>query len=185
MYNEQEFNEDNVPRHNSKNIESSMKEEVNFLRIYDLIEPVFSTNKQIFEITERVFSQYRNHFDMYENLNLRLNHLELSEFTYKLVESAIQEILRLEYKSIDDLMEINLNTLTLFIQPNDITEDENKWVESLLSKQKGEREMEIKLPVDAEKNYFINLKRILDKNNSNPDFNESILNLFDRTRVPH
>jgi hypothetical protein len=79
-------------------------------------------------------------------------------------------------------MVINLNTLTLFLQPNEITDEENEWVDRLTKNRTGEYELEIKLPEDAERNYYINFKRVLDENNENPDFNESILNFFDRTR---
>lgn len=51
-----------------------------------------------------------------------------------------------------------------------------------MEKESDEYEVEIKLPENAQRNYIINFKRILDNNNSNPDFNETILNFFDRNR---
>jgi preprotein translocase subunit SecA len=184
MYIEQELFEDDAPRDNSKNTESYKNIEGNFFRIYDLIEPVYSTNKQIFEFTEGVFSKYRKSLKMYDQQNLMLNHDELFELTYKIVEYTVKEILKVKYNSIDDLMEVNLNTLTLFLTPSNITDEEMIWSEKFMSKRKGEYEVEFKLPEDAERNYYINFKRILDENNSNPDFNESILNFLDRTRDP-
>jgi preprotein translocase subunit SecA len=182
MYIEQELFEDDAPRDNSKNTESYKNIESKFFRIYDLIEPVYSTNKQIFEFAEGVFSKYRKSLEMYDQQNLMLNHFELFELTYKIVENTVKEILRVKYNSIDDLMVVNLNTLTLFLTPSNITEEEIIWSEKFMSKHKGEYEVEFKLPKDAERNYYINFKRILDENNSNPDFNESILNFLDRTR---
>ncbi len=182
MYTQQEFTGDNAPQNNSKNIESFVNQDMNPIGIYDFIDPVYTTNKQLYEITERVFKQYRKSFDMYDQQHLKLNHFELFEWTYKTVESTVNEILRTKYKTIDDLMVINLNTLTMFLQPNEITDEENEWVNRLTKNRTGEYELEIKLPEDAERNYYINFKRVLDENNENPDFNESILNFFDRTR---
>jgi hypothetical protein len=75
---------------------------------------------------------------------------------------------------------LNLNTLSLFIEPTDITDEEVLFSERFIQKEKYEYEVDIKLPKNAQRNYIINFKRILDENNSNPDFNESILNMFDR-----
>lgn len=101
MYTQQEFTGDNAPQNNSKNIESFVNQENNSIEIYDLIEPVYTTNKQLFEITEGVFKQYRNSFEMYDQKHLKLNHFELFELTYKMVESTVNEILRSKYKTIE------------------------------------------------------------------------------------
>ena len=77
---------------------------------------------------------------------------------------------------------LNHNTLSLFIEPTDITDEEVLFSERFIEKENDEYEVEIKLPKNAQRNYIINFKRILDENNSNPDFNESILNMFDRLR---
>jgi hypothetical protein len=88
------------------------------------------------------------------------------------------------YDTVDDLLKFNLNTLPLFLTPIDVTKEELDWVSCFITKNENseETEVEIKLPNDAERNYYINVRRILKENNSNPDFNESILNFFDRTR---
>ena len=101
MYTQQEFTGDNAPQNNSKNIESFVNQENNSIEIYYLIEPVYTTNKQLFEITEGVFKKYRYLLDMYDQKHLKLNHFELFELTYKMVESTVNEILSSKYKIIE------------------------------------------------------------------------------------
>jgi hypothetical protein len=113
-----------------------------------------------------------------------VNHFELFEWTHKIVYSTLKEIQRVKYNSINDLLEFNLNTLSLFLEPIDVTEEETKWLNEFISKSGSSDggEVEIKLPENAERNYYINVRRILKDNNSNPDFNDTLLDFFDRTR---
>jgi hypothetical protein len=71
------------------------------------------------------------------------------------------------------------------MEPINATDVELKFAEKFMEKESDEYEVEIKLPENAQRNYIINFKRILDKNISNPDFNETILNFFDRNREIH
>lgn len=161
------------------------KDDSDFIRIYDLMEPVFQTNKEIFNITERVIEVFFAVFDGYEEKCLIVSHHVLVEIVYKVVERTITELQQGNYNSIEELMKLNLNTLSLFMEPIDVTEVESKFAEKFMEKESDKFEVEIKLPKNAQRNYIINFKRILDKNNSNPDFNETILNFFDRNRDIH
>jgi hypothetical protein len=182
QYGNQENQGDFVPHGNDKetNPFERLEDKIEFIRIYDLFEPVRHTNRDVYEISERVLTIFNSVLKMYEEKNLRINHFEMCELVYKVVEQTIYEIQRVKYNSIDDLTVLNLNTLSLFIEPTDITDEEVLFSERFIQKEKYEYEVDIKLPKNAQRNYIINFKRILDENNSNPDFNESILNMFDR-----
>ena len=158
------------------------KDNSDFIRIYELMEPVLQTNRDVYVISEKVFEVFNSVFEEYEEKCLIVSHHVLFEMVYKIVGRTIKELQRTKYSSIDDLMTFNQNTLTLFLEPSDITDEELKFAERLVEKDSDEYEVEVKLPENAQRNYFINVKRILDENNSNPDFNETILNFFDRNR---
>lgn len=187
QYLNQENLGDFVPQTEYKGMNPSkrFKDDSDFIRIYDLMEPVFQTNKEIFNITERVIEVFFSVFDGYEEKCLIVSHHVLVEVVYKIVERTIIELQQGNYNSIEELMKLNLNTLSLFMEPIDATEDELKFAEKFMEKESDEYEVEIKLPKNAQRNYIIHFKRILDKNNSNPDFNETILNFFDRNRDIH
>ena len=184
QYRNQENHGDFVPHRDDKGMNpfERFKDNSDFIRIYDLFEPVRHTNRDVYEITERVLTIFNSILKIYEERNLRINHFELFELVYKIVEQTIYEIQRTKYNSINDLLVFNLNTLSLFLEPNNVTEEELKYTEKLIDKESDGYEVEIKLPINSQRNYFINVKRILDENNSNPDFNETILNFFDRNR---
>jgi hypothetical protein len=184
QYRNQENQGDFVPHGDNKGMNpfERFKDNSDFIRIYDLFEPVRHTNRDVYEITERVLTIFNSILKIYEERNLRINHFELFELVYKIVEQTIYEIQRTKYNSIDDLLVFNLNTLSLFLEPNNVTEEELKYSEKLIDKEYDGYEVEIKLPENSQRNYFINVKRILDENNSNPYFNETILNFFDRNR---
>jgi hypothetical protein len=184
QYRNQENHGDFVPHRDDKGMNpfERFKDNSDFIRIYDLFEPVRNTNRDVYEITERVLTIFNSILKIYEEKNLRINHFELFELVYKVVEQTIYEIQRIKYNSIDDLTVLNHNTLSLFIEPTDITDEEVLFSERFIEKENDEYEVEIKLPKNAQRNYIINFKRILDENNSNLDFNESVLNMFDRLR---
>lgn len=187
QYPNQENQWDFVPHSYNKGMNpfERFKDNSDFIRIYELMEPVFQTNKEIFNITERVIEVFFAVFDGYEEKCLIVSHHVLVEVVYKIVERTIIELQQGNYNSIEELMKLNLNTLSLFMEPIDATEDELKFAEKFMEKESDEYEVEFKLPKNAQRNYIINFKRILDKNNSNPDFNETILNFFDRNRDIH
>jgi hypothetical protein len=186
LYRNQEFSDENYSHRTSWDIDVSVNNEdkKRLYRIYDLISPLHSSNSTSYELTERIFQDFTIDFEGYESKLISLNHFELFELTHKIVYSTIREIQRVKYNSVDELFEFNLNTLTLFLEPYDITVDELEWVNEFISRNvtSNKDEVEIKLPENAERNYYINVMRILKENNFNPDFNDTLLDFFDRTR---
>lgn len=184
QYPNQEKQGDFVPHIDNKGMNpfERFKDNSDFIRIYELMEPVLQTNRDVYVISENVFEVFNSVFEEYEEKCLIVSHHVLFEMVYKIVGRTIKELQRTKYSSIDDLMTFNQNTLTLFLEPSDITDEELKFAERLVEKESDGYEVEIKLPTNSQRNYYINVKRILDENNSNPDFNETILNFFDRNR---
>ena len=170
--------------HESMEVFVNMEDKKRIFRIYDLIPPVTHSEKQTFDISEKVFSGFHVQHEGLESITISLNRLELLEWTYSIVNSSIKELQRVNYNTVNDLLKFNLNTLPLFLTPIDVTNEEMDWVSGFITKNENseETEVEIKLPNDAERNYLVNVRRILKENNSNPDFNQSILNFFVRTR---
>lgn len=175
---------DFVPHRDNKGMNpfERFKDNSDFIRIYELMEPVLQTNRDVYVISEKVFEVFNSVFEEYKEKCLIVSHHVLFEMVYKIVGQTIKELQRTKYSSIDDLMTFNQNTLTLFLEPSDITVEELKFAEKLVEKESDGYEVEIRLPTNSQRNYYINVKRILDENNSNPDFNETILNFFDRNR---
>lgn len=187
QYPNQENQGDFVPHRDNKGMNpfERFKYNSDFIRIYELMEPVLQTNRDVYVISEKVFEVFNEVFDGYQEKCLVLSHHILVEVVYKIVERTIIELQQGNYNSIEELMNLNLNTLSLFMEPINATDVELKFAEKFMEKESDEYEVEIKLPENAQRNYIINFKRILDKNNSNPDFNETILNFFDRNREIH
>lgn len=184
QYLNQENLRDFVPQRDYKGMNpfERFKENSDFIQIYDLMEPVFQTNRDVYNITEKVIEIFNEVFDGYQEKCLVLSHHILVEVVYKIVERTIIELQQGNHNSIEELMKLNLNTLSLFMEPINVTDVELKFAEKFMEKESDEYEVEIKLPKNAQRNYIINFKRILDENNSNPDFNETILDFFDRNR---
>jgi len=186
LYRNQEISGENYSNRTSRDIDVYVNNEdkKRIVRIYDLISPLYSINRTSFDLTEQIFKVFNVEFVGYESKLLSINHFELFELTHKIVHSTLKEIQRVKYNSIDDLLEFNLNTISLFLEPIDVTEEETKWLNEFItnSGSSADGEVEIKLPENAERNYYINVRRILRENNSNPDFNNTLLDFFDRTR---
>jgi hypothetical protein len=165
-------------------VSSNSIEKNNLIQLYDLIPPVLNTHRYSYEITEQVFQKYQLDFDSSESKLISLNHFELFELTYHVVQNTINNIQQVKYNSVDELFEFNANTLPLFLEPHDISDEEMKWVNEVMATSNSsiEKEIEIKIPENAERNYYINVKRVLKANNLNPDFNETMLNFYTRTR---
>jgi hypothetical protein len=184
MTNQTKLNKDSVlpvePREMNPFLKSEDK--IQNVNLTSIIERTTEINKIYFDIALSVFSQFKTNFDGYESKNFKSNHFELFEFVHTLVVSTISEFLKVEYKRIEDLLLINSNTIKLFFEPNNITEEEKSWVDGFIDKLEKHEEVEVKLPIQLEKNYYINVKRILGNNNSNPTFNDSILDYFERLR---
>lgn len=175
---------DFVPQGENKGMNpfERFKDNSDFIRIYELMSPVLQTNRDVYVISEKVFEVFNSVLREYEEKCLIVSHHVLFEIVYKVVERTIKELRSVEYTSIDDLMKFNLNTLPLFLEPSEVTNEELIFVEKLVDRDSDGYEVEIKLPENAQRNYFVNVKRILDENNVNPDFNQTILNFFDLNR---
>jgi hypothetical protein len=184
MTNQTKLNTDSVipiePREMNPFLKSEDK--IQNVNLTSIIERTTEINKIYFDIALSVFSQFKTNFDGYEYKNFKSIHFELFEFVHTLVVSTISEFLKVEYKRIEDLLLINSNTIKLFFEPNNITEEEKSWVDGFIDKLEKHEEVEVKLPIQLEKNYYINVKRILGNNNSNMNFNDSILDYFQRLR---
>ena len=94
QYSNQENQGDFVPHIDNKGMNpfERFKDNSDFIRIYDLFEPVRHTNRDVYEITERVLTIFNSILKIYEERNLRINHFELFELVYKIVEQIIYEI---------------------------------------------------------------------------------------------
>ena len=175
---------DFVPHEENKGMNpfERFKDNSDFIRIYELMSPVLQSNRDVYVISSKVFEVFNSVLREYEEKCLIVSHHVLFEIVYKIVERTIKELRSVEYTSIDDLMKFNLNTLPLFLEPSEVTDEELIFVEKLVDRDSDGYEVEIKLPANSQRNYLINIKRILDENNSNPTFNDSILDFFDRLR---
>jgi hypothetical protein len=184
MTNQTKLNTDSVlpvePREMNPFLKSEDK--IQNVNLTSIIDRTTEINKIHFDIALIVFSKLKTNFDGYEYKNFKLNYFELFEWVNTLVDLSISEFQKVEYKKIEDLISINSSTIKLFLEPNNITEEEKSWVDGFIEKLEKHEEVEVKLPKELEKNYFINVKRILGNNNSNPTFNDSILDYFDRLR---
>ena len=158
--------------HESMEVFINMEDKKRIFRIYDFIPPITHSEKQTFDISEKVFSGFHVQHEGLESITISLNRLELLEWTYSIVNSTIKELHRVNYVTVDDLLKFNLNTLPLFLTPIDVTNEELDWVSGFITQNENseETEVEIKLPIDAERNYLINVGRILKKNVVLPNF---------------
>jgi hypothetical protein len=179
-----EINTDNVIRNKNQGMNPFIKSEdkIQIVNLTSLIDRKTEINKIHFDITLIIFSKLKTHFDGYEYKNFESNYFELLEFVHSLVVSSISEYLKVSYTRIEDLISIDSNTIKLFLQPDNITEEEELWVDGFIKKLEKHNEVEVKIPIELEKNYYINIIRILGINNSNPTFNDSILDYFERLR---
>ena len=184
MTNQTKLNTDSVIPIEPQEMNPFVKSEdkIQNVNLTSIFERTTEINKIHFDIALSVFSQFKTNFDGYEYKNFKSNHFELFEFVHSLVVSSITEFQKVEYKRIEDLLSINSNTIKLFLEPNNISEEEVLWVDDFIEKLEKHEEVEVKLPIQLEKNYYINVKRILGNNNSNPTFNDSILDHFERLR---
>jgi hypothetical protein len=184
MTNQTKLNKDSVlpvePREMNHYVKSEDK--IQNVNLTSIIDRTTKINKIHFDITLIVFSKLKTNFDGFEYKNFKLNYFELFELVNTLVDLSILEYQKVTYNRIEDLLLINSNTIKLFLEPNNITDEEKSWVDGFIHKLEKHDEVEVKLPIQLEKNYFINIKRILGNNNSNPTFNDSILDYFERLR---
>jgi hypothetical protein len=184
MYNQTKFNTESVIPIEPQEMNHFVKSEdkIQNVNLTSLIDRTTDLNKIHFDISMNVFTNLKTNFDGYEYKNFKSNHFELFEFVHKIVESSILEFQKIKYDRIEDLISINSSTIKLFLEPNNISDEEKSWVDGFIHKLEKHDEVEVNIPIELEKNYFINVKRILEKNNSNPTFNDSLLDYFQRLR---
>jgi len=154
----------------------------NPIKIEDLHEKTTGTDPFIFQMTMKVFEnlQIANFTHEFEEKNLTMTHDTLFGFIYSLVQQIFEEMGKLiDPKRVEDLVSFNLTNFFLFFQPVNITEEEERWVEDHILKTKDKSDgVVLNVPLHHKKYYLINLKRILDKNRDNPEFNDSILDFM-------
>jgi hypothetical protein len=152
------------------------------LKIEDLHEKTMGTDPFVFELTIKLFENLQNiHFGHeFEEKTMTMTHDTLFGFVYSLVQQIFEEMGKLiDPKRVEDLVNFNLTNFFLFFQPVNITEEEDRWVQDHIIKTKDKSDgVVLNVPLNNKKYYFINLKRILDKNRDNPDFNDSILDFM-------
>jgi hypothetical protein len=149
--------------------------------IKDLFEKTTSQNKIPFDISLKINSKLKTNFEFLETKYIEVNRFELFEIVYQIVSETIDELQEVEIESFEELLNYSFKTLPLFLCPNNITQDEIKWSESILIKRTEDHPFgtKVEVPKDSELNYLINVKRILDRNKSNPFFNDSILDFLE------
>jgi response regulator RpfG family c-di-GMP phosphodiesterase len=154
----------------------------NPIKIEDLHEKTTGTDPFIFNLTMKVFENlqiaYFTH--EFEEKTLTMTHDTLFGFIYSMVKKVFEEMSKnIEPKRVEELVSFNLTNFFLFFQPVNITEQEEVWVENHL-KRTGDvsNSVSLKVPLHHKKYYLINLKRILDKNRDNPEFNDSVLDFM-------
>lgn len=184
MTNQTKLNKDSVlpvePREMNPFVKSEDK--IQNVNLTSIIDRTTKINKIHFDITLIVFSKLKTNFDGYEYKNFKLNYFELFEWVNTLVDLSILEYQKVTYNRIEDLISLNSSTIKLFLEPNNISDEEKSWVDGFIHKLEKHDEVEVNIPIELEKNYFINVKRILEKNKSNPNFNDTILNYFEKLR---
>lgn len=144
-------------------------------KITEFIRPIHQTNTKIFEITNEVVSSFGLEFDGFEDIQIQTNQYEFFEFIYGVVESTVELYIKPKINEIEEINFLNDNTIKLFFQPNNVTIEELEWVESIMKTSSETKTIKLKLDEHNQFFYLINLKRLLDSNRDNPNFNDSIL----------
>jgi len=148
-----------------------------FFSIHDIVDPVPNTQGMIFDLALKVYDRNRITFDGYERKSFSFNHFELIELYYSIVRETLRLLQSPEINSVQELGRLSINTLPLFMEPIDVTEEEWEWSRKVYHE--GEENMvEIELPLNSMLHYAINVRRISEGNKSNPFFNWSIIELL-------
>lgn len=74
------------------------------------------------------------------------------------------------------LKQLSQETIPLYLPPRSITEEEMEWVNGFIGDSWKSQTIELEIDIKHQIYYLINLKRQLNYNINNPDFNDSILN---------
>jgi len=130
----------------------------------------------------KVYDRNRITFDGYERKSFSFNQFELIEFYYSIVRETLGLLQSPEINSVQELGRLSINTLQLFMEPIDVTEEEWEWSRRLY--QVGEENVvEMELPLNSMLHYAINVRRISEENRSNPVFNWSIIELLNPSPI--
>lgn len=180
----QGFTSDFAPHGNNSGMNPSSNKEgtSEVLGIRDMVDPVINSQQEIFDLATKVFEKSKLSFDGYEKKTISFNHFELLELYYYVVRETLIQLQSPEIKSVQELGELCVHTLPLFLEPVDLTEEELKWSKGLFG-DGSENLIEMVLPLNSIMNYAINVKRISNDNKHNPDFNTSILELFNPSPI--
>lgn len=154
----------------------------NPLKIQDLYENKTGCDPFIFQLTMMVFDNLQNvaFSHQLEEKTVKMTHDSLFGFIYSIIEKVFKEMGKgVDPKRIEELVSFNITNFFLFFEPVNITHDEEEWVNNHLKKT-GDKSNSVLLnvPLNNKKYYLINLKRILDRNRDNPDFNDSVLDFM-------
>jgi hypothetical protein len=150
-------------------------DKIQLFKITDLIDGVHQTNSTIFEMTDKVLSNLRIQFNGFENVRIETNQYELFEFVYKIVETSIDLVLTPKINNVIQLKQLSQETIPLYLPPRSITEEEMEWVNGFIGDSWKSQTIELEIDIKHQIYYLINLKRQLNFNINNPDFNDSIL----------
>lgn len=179
-----DFSGDFAPQSNYSEMNPSpnTEETLEVFGICDIVDPVINSQQVIFDLTTKVYGMSRISFEGYERKMVSFNHFELLEFYYSIVRETLIQIQSPQIKSVQELGELSIHTLPLFLEPVDVTEEELEWSKGLFGNG-SENLVELELPSNSIMNYAINVKRISNDNKFNPDFNTSILELFNPSPI--
>jgi hypothetical protein len=154
----------------------------NPIKIEDLHPKTTGTDPFIFELTMKVFENLQSIYftHQFEEKIVKMTHDSLFFHIHSIISKVFEEMSKnIEPKRVEELVSFNLTNFFLFFQPVNITEQEEVWVENHLKRTGDDsNSVSLKVPLHHKKYYLINLKRILDKNRDNPEFNDSVLDFM-------
>lgn len=152
------------------------------LNIEDFLPKTTGTDPFVFELTMKVFENLQNIYftHQFEEKTVKMTHDTLFGFIYSMVQRVFEEMGKtIDPKRVEDLVSFNLTNYFLFFEPVNITDEEETWVEDHLKRTNDSTDkVLLSVPLNHKKYYLINLKRILDRNRNNPEFNDSILDFM-------
>jgi hypothetical protein len=154
----------------------------NPIKIEDLHPKTTGTDPFIFELTMKVFENLQSIYftHQFEEKIVKMTHDSLFFHIHSIISKVFEEMCKtIDPKRVEELVSFNLTNFFLFFQPVNITEEEELWVNNHLKRTGDDsNSVSLKVPLEHKKYYLINLKRILDKNRDNPEFNDSVLDFM-------
>jgi hypothetical protein len=154
----------------------------NPIKIEDLHEKTTGTDPFIFELTMKVFENLQSIYftHQFEEKIVKMTHDSLFFHIHSIISKVFEEMGKtIDPKRVEDLVSFNITNYFLFFEPTNITDEEEEWVNNhLINTQDDSNSVLLDVPLNNKKYYLINLKRILDKNRDNPEFNDSIVDFM-------